>query len=315
MEEQVKEEKKLTGLAAYHEKQRLEKEGKKGLKIEESAVSMQGTAVMEAPAVQESEVPKKPAGLKIDPNKTYHFMSVVKSNTARNEMIGNTCKVLHEGRVRQIMYIPFADTIWVDEMGDRYKGVQPAVISIYNNILDVPGTDARLVEYLIHHDQFAGNPSRISRLPALFTLQNMEDIERAKEDRFTAELRAMNLINEVDIKELLPLSRVVFNIIETDSLTVKNRLREWAKKDPSKIINNIDNPRVMRQYLIQAALDHNVLDFNSDKGHLLWGGTKTYIMDIHSVKDNAAMVREIADYTFTEDGSKLFNILKQKISV
>lgn len=319
MEEQVvNEEKKLTGLAAYHEKQRLEKEQKnreaeqrQGIRIEKEAIQLEGSVPV---ASEEAQVSKS---FKVDPSKMYHFVSCTKSSTARNEMIGNTCLIFDpvQNRTRKIMYIPFADTIYVDEMGERYAGVQPAVISIYNNHLDVPGTDARLVEYLLAHDQYEGNKNRLSRLPALFTLLNKEDVETGKEAWFSAELRAMNIINDTDIKDLLPVARVVFNIIETDALSVKNRLREFAKKDPSKIITNIDNPRVTRGYLIQAALDHGVLEVLPEKNSLVWGGTGVFVTELRAVRDAEATLREITDFTFTKKGGEIYDILRQKVKI
>lgn len=304
--ETVTEEKKPEGLKAYHEKQRKEKEQAKGLAVESKSLTPE-TAV-------EDEKPLRPV---VDKNKTYIFEAVIKSKNPRHEIIGNTCTIFDpvQQRTRQIRYIPIANTIFVDEMGDRYKEFALPTISMYNNKIEVPGTDARLVEYLLAHDSYDGNENRLSRRPAEFTLVNKEDAELKKEQLYNYKLKALNAINEADIKELLPLARVVFNVLATDSLTVKNELRKFAETRPAAILNNIDNPRVLRGYLIQAAFDHGIIEINQENKCLMWKETNIFITDLSATTDLQAQMTEITDFTFTQVGTKMYDILKQKIKL
>ena len=89
--------------------------------------------------------------------------------------------------------------------------------------MTVEGADTRLVEYMLSHDSYDGNPHRLSKMPPMFTLVNKHDLEQRKESRHKEELKAFNIINDTDIKELLPISRVIFNIMDTDQLSVKNQ--------------------------------------------------------------------------------------------
>lgn len=304
--ETVTEEKKPEGLKAYQLKQQQQKEQAKGIALETKALTQEPAG--------EDEKPLKPV---VDRNKTYVFEAVVKSKNPRNELIGSTCTIFDpvQQRTRQIRYIPIADTIYVDEMGERYKDYALPTISMYNNKIEVPGTDARLVEYLMAHDAYDGNENRLSRRPAEFTLVNKEDIELKKEQLYNYKLKALNAINAADIKELLPLARVVFNVLATDTLSVKNELRKYAETKPATILNNIDNPRVVRGYLIQGALDHGILEINQENKSLMWKETNIYITDLSATTDPSAQLTEITDFTFTPVGTKMYDILKQKVKI
>lgn len=309
------------GLKAFKEKQKKDKELAK-----QTTTGGEGESESDAPETAPTSQPRvekqpevkdeKPTRFVADPKKIYIFESIVKSKTPRHEIIGSTCTIFDpiQGRPREIRYIPIANTIFVDEMGERYKHAGSYTISLYNNRLEVPGTDARLVEYLMAHDSFDGNENRLSRKPAEFTLLNKADAELKKEERYNAELKALNVINDTDIKELLPVARIVFNILETDSLSVKNKLREQAKTRPMAVLNNIDNPRTIRGYLVQAALDHGVIEVDQENRCLIWKEVKVVIIPLMSEKASE-QVTEITDFSFTTEGSKFYDILKQKVKV
>lgn len=308
-------EKKLTGLAALNEKRRLEREQKAG--ISKEAKTLNEPPKMETATIEENKPllnPTTELEFGIDPKKIYVFQTVEKSGSPRHQMFNSKGKMFDGNRIRAIRYIPVADTIFVDEQGDRYKDYPDEILSFHRDLMPVSGTDKRLVEFMLSNDDYDGNPHRLSPLPPVYTLVNKFNEEDAKEALFNAKLRAMNVVNDNDIKELYPIARVVFNIMDKDETTVKNKLRALSETQPQLILNNIDSPRVKRGYVVQSGLDRGIIEVNMEKRSLVWSSSKAYIMEIKAVKDAGAQLTEITDFTFTDEGNKMYDVLKAKVA-
>ncbi|WP_298845489.1 hypothetical protein [uncultured Clostridium sp.] len=300
---------KLTGIKAYHEKKRLEKEQKSSLRKQLESIK---ETSYQTETIEEID-------FGIDINKTYVFEVLEKSTNSRHQILSATCKIFdgEQGRMRTIKYIPIADTIFVDEMGERYDGYPDQVLSLHNNQLTAEGSDVRLVEYLLSHDEYDGNPNRISKRPPLYTLVNKHDLEKRKEAIFGAKLKALNIINENAIEELMPIARVVFNIMDTDELIVKNKLRAYAETENNgsiNIINNFGSPKTKRAYVVQASLDQGIIEVDVKNHSLVWAETKIQITEVRAVKDLEAQLSEITDFTFTPIGEKVYDVLKARVT-
>lgn len=314
---EVTEEKKLTGIAAYHAKKR---EAKEQEKQEQELNGQVDAGIKEQKAILKAEKAENYKGkdemdFGIRKDKTYVFQLINGSGQPRHVMLGSKCKIFDGERIRNISYIPVSDTIFDDEMEGRFDGYPEPTLSFHKDFLTAEGTDTRLVEYLLSHELYDGNTTRLNpRKDAMFTLVNKEDLEKRKEAQHARELKAMNIINDSDIRELLPISRIIFNSMETDPTTVRNLLRDRAKKNPQDILDNMESPRVGRRYMIQLALDQGVVEINVRNSSLIWADTQTFIKEMKATTDTDAAVKEIADFTFTEKGTKVYDILKQKIA-
>lgn len=301
--------KKPNGLAEFQAKKKLEKEQQAGLNKETNQLKEQ---YKEEKLEQQA---LKVEGFLIEPSVTYVFQTIQKSGSPRHEILGSRCKVFDGNRIRQTRYLPFADTIWVDEQGTRYDEASDAILAFNRDLITVEGTDTRLMEYMLSHDEYDGNKHRLAKTPAKFTLVNKPNLEQAKEALFTAKLKALNIINDSMFGELLPIARVVFNIMDADQTTVRNKLREWAEKDPTKILTNYDSPRVKRAFVIQDAIDKGVIELDVQNKSLVWGGTKAFITEVNATRDLEALLREVTDFSFTENGNKVYDIIKAKKSL
>lgn len=299
--------KKPSGLAEFHARKKLEKEQQAGLSKETKVLN---TELKEERKEQDS---LKVEGFFIDPNVTYVFQTIQKSSSPRHEILGSRCKVFDGTRIRQTRYLPFADTIWVDEQGNRYDEADDAVLAFNRDMITVEGTDTRLMEYMLSHDEYDGNKNRLAKTPPKFTLVNKPNLEQAKEALYSAKLKALNIINDSAFGEILPIARVVFNIMDTDETTVKNKLREYAEKDPNKILTNYDSPRVKRAFVIQAAFDKGIIELDAQNKSVVWGSTRALVTEVNATKDLEALLREVTDFSFTENGNKTYDILKQKL--
>lgn len=260
------------------------------------------------------EISKAELDYGIDPTKTYVFEPVVKSQSPRHEMIGTECKIFDGSRIRIIRYVPMADTIFVDEMGDKFKDYQSPPLSFHNNQLSVSGTDARLVEYMLTHDAYDGNKHPLSPRSNKFMLVNKADLELTTELAYKQELKAMNIINDSDISELLPIARVVHNITDLDPRAVKNQLRAIAKVKPHDILDHLDSPIVRRSYVIQVGLDRGIIEYNPDKRSMVWPNGGGLIKEMFALRNPTEQLKELADYTFSTQGNKFYDILKIRVS-
>jgi hypothetical protein len=117
----------------------------------------------------------------------------------------------------------------------------------------------------------------------------------------------------------------VFNITDDDFSFIKNRLKEIAKIQnfPSKtsvksgadaILDNVDNPRLERKYVLQLAMDKGIISIDSGKNSAVWGDTKSSICTIKNVKDSARQIEELTDFTLTSAGEKFFDLIKEKVA-
>lgn len=305
---------KLNGLEKFRQEQKEKKEAEKLPKEEKQ---------------METEKPKGKSsykvinGIEVNPEKDYHFETIVKSPARRHIVIGAVNKIYDTdlNQPRNIRYVPTASTIFEDELTDSYKTLMEQHVGFYGNELTVSG-DVRLVEYLLSHDDFDGNPKRLNKLPAVFTLANKELLEAKKSEQFSKEEMALDVINKSPEDKLRPIARIVFNITDDDFSHIKNRLKEIVKKEKfgktgksgaDMILDNVDNPKLEIKFVIQKAMDKGIISINPDKGSAVWSDLKTFIAPIKNVKDSARQVEELTDYSLTKEGQKFFELLKDKV--
>lgn len=304
---------KLNGLEQYREKQKAQK-----TEVKEEVVE---TETKEKVVSKKSASYKVINGIDVNPNKEYQFETIEKSSTRRHVSIGATCKMfdVEKEQPRTIRYVPTASTIFDDDLADSFKESNPYV-GFYGNELTVSG-DIRLVEYLLSHDDFDGNPKRIRKTPPVFTLANKEIVEAKKAEQFTKEEMALDVINKTSEEKLKPIARIVFNIMDEDFGHIKNRLKEIVREPKKKggksgadfILDNVDNPKLERKYIIQKGFDQGIIAINADKGSAVWGDTKSYIATIKNVKDSGRQVEELTEFSLTSKGESFFELLKSKV--
>lgn len=313
------EESKLSGLQKYRE----EKKAVKTEKTEIKEIPME--EIIDKPVSRKTSSFTIINGIEVNPDKDYTFQTLIKSPARRHVAIGSTCKIYDTtlNQPRNIRYVPTAPTIFEDLLPDAYKEYSDQYVGLYNNEVTVTG-DVRLIEYLLSHDEYDGNPKRLAKTPALFTLTNREILEQQKTVQFTKEELALDVINKAGEAKLKPIARIVFNITDDNFDHIKNRLKEIVKmpkypKNGTKsgadaILDNVDNPRMERKYVLQIAMDKGLISVNADKNSAVWGDTKGFICAIKNVKDSARQIEELTDYSIgSPAGEKFFELVKDKI--
>lgn len=257
----------------------------------------------------------------IDPEKTYIFETIKKSETPRYENLGSTAKAFDpvEKRYRDLRYLPTAPSIFMDEQDESFNELQPIPLQFYRNTLYAIGQDIRLIEFLMNHPLYEHSPFRVANRPPFFTLADKGVQEAIKAKRHETELKSLEKIMSTSIEDLRPIARNVFNIMETEDMAIKNALNDIVKKpkqgtdkmsNAEKFLDNLDNPLLTRKYFIQAGIDRGIIATDVNKQRATFVDGNVFICNLNG----RSPVKELTDYSFTGEGEKFYTHLKSKIS-
>lgn len=262
-------------------------------------------------------------GFELDPHKTYIFEVLKKSDALRIENLGSRCKIYDpkEKRYKELRYIPVAPTIFYEDQHESYDTYPDEPLMFNRNVLFAKGSDRRLMEYLMIHDLNEASPFRISNKPAMFKLMDKDAEDAIKAQRHAKEMEACSAIRDMSIDDLKPIARIVFGITETTETAIRNTMYDLAKKDKKgmersnaeKIIENLVNPKLQRQYYIQSALDSGTLVANPDKMQVRFSEGDVFACNLNRAINPKAILNEITDFSFTPEGAKFYTLLRSKI--
>lgn len=259
-------------------------------------------------------------GFEIDPSRTYTFETLKKSATPRNENLGSRARAYdtQEKRYREIGYFPSAPSIFVEDWHESIEQMTPPPLIFYRDIILANGEDIRLIEYLLNHPLYEHSPFRVMNRPAMFTLADKEVQEAIKAKRHAIELKALTAIQDTPIADLKPIARIIFNITETLDSAIVNAMNELVKKpkvgmdklsNAEKVIDNLSSPKLLRTYNLQTAIDTGVITVNLNTMEVRVTDGNAFMMKLET-KD---ALKALVDWSFTEDGRKIYNLIKSKI--
>lgn len=261
-------------------------------------------------------------GFEPDPNKTYIFEVLKKSDALRIENLGSRCRIYDPllKRYRELRYISVAPTIYHEQQHESYDNYPDTPLSFTRNQIYVKGSDRRLMEYMLNHDLCESSPFRISNKPAMFKLLDKDVEEEIKASRHRKEMEALKAIDDMPIDDLRPIARIIFNITETTEVAIRNAMNDLVKvpkkgndkANSEKILDNLVNPKLNRQYYIQTGFDLGILASNRDRMDVRFLDGNVFICNLSTVNPKA-IVNEMTDWSFSLEGQKFYAILRQKI--
>lgn len=332
-------EKKITqgkgsSLELYREKQRQEKAAKEKRELEEAGLNINPNEKASNEPLVQQEVIIKPKvqsptktemQIEIDPSRDYVFELIEKSTASRNVTLGSQGRIfdVNENRIRDIKYVSAAPTIFVEHMDASFAQLTPAPKYFHNNYLVVPGTDQRLVEFCMAHDDNADNPRRLNKRPPLFRIVDKDLIERKKTEDYDILDAVRQKIADKDADDLRPMARIIFNINEEDDQVLRNKLRDLtnhsnlskAAENAKKVLDNITNPKYDRQYAIIKGFDEGILELRPEHHNVVWKLTGTVVCDVRNTKNQDKTAGELAEWTFTSEvGQRFWDVYSKKVS-
>jgi hypothetical protein len=263
-------------------------------------------------------------GFEIDVDKTYVFETIKKSDIPRVENLGNKCRIydVTEKRYRELRYVPVADSIYKEDQHESYDNYPDTPLAFYRNQILVKGSDRRLMEYMLNHDLYEHSPYRISNKPAFFTLVDKEVQEKIKAKRHETEMNALSAIKDMTIEDLKPIVRIIFGITEDSDLAIINAMNELIKQpkkgsekqsNAEKVLDNLGNPKLVRKYNIQNALDNGIIVADTNKMQVRLSENNTFLCNLVRATSPNGILEELTAWSFTPDGEKVYNVIRKKV--
>lgn len=246
-----------------------------------------------------------------DPDKTYIFELCKPTGIARNVLVSNKCMIRHDGKLKEIRYIPTEESIFVEDQqayDERHYPLEPIVF--HRDKLRFSG-DKMLYEFLMAHDGNEDNPNRVSRKEPVFKLANKDIVLKKEAEEQELQFKAEQLIRESSIDDIKVVAKVVFGIKSEDDQEVKNRLIKLSRNQPILVTQNMGNPQVKRKYDFLTALDKGIIETNTKHNVAVWNDTK---VEITTLKPTEAPEDTLVKYSFSKDGEEVYKILKTKLT-
>lgn len=221
------------------------------------------------------------------------------------------------GKERNIRYLEGVGTIYEDEqeqLSDSKKKQRPRIVFV-NGILSVPANKTSLIKFLMLSNMNQGNKNRMGGR----VVYKLLDFEKQESDALSiAETRmdAMKLAMDAPIESMIPHGQYLgirfknqFGEDRGDK-AIRVDYLEFADKNPDTFIKTYNNPVVKIQYIINRAINVNMIDLSFTKGQAVWGDTKKFIAQI---PDNAQPIKFLSELCLTDKGKDFYAQLKSMV--
>lgn len=249
-------------------------------------------------------------GLKIDDTKTYTFKIIdPKAKKSRHYGIGNRSEVYDGTRRRVMRYVPYMDSIWLDEQDPSAEVTDSDhSVNFHMGILRVDGKNKNLISFLMKHDRFKGNKQPISGRGPIFDIDDPEF--EAKKQLAANEKMRDAIVAALSAKD--EDSRVYFYILfgrqEDNISTIKSAVADYAKKHPASFLEIIADPRTRRKYLIKKGLDEGKIKIKHSM--LKWGMSDSDILQLDPTLEPISF---ITNWSLSEAGKDFVELLKRQL--
>ena len=216
---------------------------------------------------------------------------------------------------RNVRYLEGVSTIFEDEqehLSDHKKRQRPEIKFIYGTLV-VPAHKTSLVKFLTVSNMNNKTVKRMPNTRPVYELINFEEQEQAAIDKSEYRMDAMKIAMNAPREIMIPhcdYIGVAFKNqygIERSERGIRVDYLEFADKNPDAFIKTYNNPIVKVQYIINKAINVNMIDLSFTKGQAVWGDTKKFIAQI---PDNALPVKFLSELCLTEKGKDFYAQLK-----
>lgn len=237
-----------------------------------------------------------------------------------NYLIRNTDVVYDHvtGTEREIRYLEGVNTIWVDEqekLSDSKKKQRPEIRFVWGR-LRVPAQKTALVHFLEVTNMNKGNKHRLPESRAIFKLIDEEAIEQANYKKFESEMNATELAKSAPYDIMLPHAKYLgINIKDKEGnfiseIALRPLYYNMANKMADLFLKTYNNPTVLSKFIVDRAVEKNLVNLTHVKGQAVWTETKTFIVQIPDGKKPAEF---LAEYCLTEKGRDFYIELKSMV--
>lgn len=237
-----------------------------------------------------------------------------------NYLIKNTDVIYDHisGTEREIRYLEGVNTIWVDEqekLSESKKKQRPELRFVWGK-MRVPAQKTALIHFLNVSNMNKANPNRMPESRAIFKLVDEEAIEQANYKKFESEMNATELAKTAPYDIMLPHAKYLgINVKDKEGnfiseIALRPLYYNIANKMADTFIKTYSNPTVLSKFIIDRAVEKNIINFTHVKGQAVWSETKTFIVQIPDGKKPAEF---LAEFCLTEKGRDFYIELKSMV--
>lgn len=239
---------------------------------------------------------------------------------AENYIIRNTDVIFDHitGTEREIRYLEGVNTIWVDEqekLSDFKKNQKPEIRFVWGR-LRVPAQKTALIHFLSVTNMNKGNKHRLPDSRAIFKLIDEEAIEQANFKKFENEMNATELAKTAPYDIMLPHAKFLgINVKDKEGnfvseIALRPLYYNIANKMADTFIKTYNNPSVLSKFIVDRAVERNIINLTHVKGQAVWSETKTFICQIPDGKKPAEF---LAEFCLTEKGRDFYVEIKSMV--
>ncbi len=237
-----------------------------------------------------------------------------------NYIIKNTDVIFDHvtGTEREIRYLEGVNTIWVDEqekLSDSKKKQRPELRFVWGK-MRVPAQKTALVHFLNVSNMNKANPHRMPESRAIFKLIDEDAIEQANYKKFESEMNATELAKTAPYDIMLPHAKFLgINVKDKEGnfvseIALRPLYYNIANKMADTFIKTYNNPSVLSKFIVDRAVERNIINLTHIKGQAVWSDTKGFIVQIPDGKKPAEF---LAEFCLTEKGRDFYVEIKSMV--
>lgn len=237
-----------------------------------------------------------------------------------NYLIKNTDVVFDHisGTEREVRYLEGVNTIWVDEqtnLTENKTRQRPEIRFVYGR-LRVPVQKTALRHFLEVTNMNKGNKHRLPESRAIFKMIDEEAIEMANYKKFEAEMNATELAKTAPYDIMLPHAKFLgVNVKDKEGnfiseLALRPLYYNIANRMADMFIKTYNNPSVLSKFIIDRAVENNIISLGHVKGQAVWAESKSFIAQI---PDNKKPAEFLAEFCLTEKGRDFYVEIKSMV--
>lgn len=220
--------------------------------------------------------------------------------------------IIENGVRKHIRYVPGVDTIYKKDQTPDKDDPKPLQNAMFvNGRISVKSSDSKLLEFFMKTNLNASNPNRdTSKAPLFFLVEEEKFINKAMEqDKVRRE--AEQWVDTASFENLTSYARALNINIDRRIEFIKWDLLQHAKRDPKKFLEGTTSSIIFLKAVVQEAIEKNIIRVNLHNNSVAWTNGNV----IHSAPIGKDAVDSMIDSMMgTEDGNRVFELLKQQIA-